>query len=147
MEYIQKPFHAFTPLELYHILRLRQEIFIIEQACIYPDIDSKDEDAQHLLAYENGELVGCLRILKKGVSFDEASIGRVVVAAPHRGRGIAKEMMRRALVFSAEEWGETRVKISAQSYALPLYEDVGFVTMSEEYLEDGIPHVDMVWEM
>ena len=144
MQYTLKTFEALSNMELYNILKLRQEIFIIEQTCIYPDIDNHDENAYHLMAFHDDTMVGCLRILNKGVTFAEVSIGRVVVAKSHRGKGIAKEMMQQALAFIGAEWKEKRVKISAQAYALPLYQGVGFEVASGEYLEDDILHVDMV---
>ena len=145
MRYIIRKFEALTPLELYTLLKLRQEIFILEQACLYPDIDGKDEGAYHLMAFEGDRLLGCLRILEKGVSFEDASIGRVAVAFAHRGRGIAKAIMLEALAFIERERKETRVRISAQSYTIPFYAGVGFRVVGEEYLEDGIWHVEMVW--
>jgi len=145
MQYTMKPFEALTNLELYKLLQLRQEIFIIEQDCIYPDIDDKDQAAHHLLAYEGDKPVGCLRVLGEGVSYEgAASIGRVVVHEAYRGRGIAKEMMLQALAFIRAEMGDIPVKISAQTYAIAFYESVGFEVMGEAYLEDGIPHVGMV---
>jgi len=139
-----KPFDALTNRELYNILQLRQEIFIIEQACIYPDIDGKDEAAFHLMAFDGDTPVACLRIFRRGVTFAQASIGRLVVHERYRGCGIAKQLMQQALTFLHAELGETQVKISAQSYAIPFYEGVGFEVVSEEYLEDGIAHVDML---
>ena len=147
MQYVIKPFEALSNIELYNILQLRQEIFIIEQACIYPDIDHKDEHAVHLMAFDGDKLVGCLRVLEQGVSFPEASIGRIVVAEGSRGRGIAKEMLEQALDFMQRERGEKGVKISAQAYAIPLYERVGFAVVSDPYLEDDILHVDMLCEL
>ncbi|MCL2828735.1 MAG: GNAT family N-acetyltransferase [Oscillospiraceae bacterium] len=147
MQYSMKKFKDLTSAELYDILKLRQEVFIIEQTCIYPDIDDKDQNAVHLMAFDGNQLVGCLRILEKGVTFEEVSIGRVVMAPSHRRTGIAKCMMQQALDFISQEWRETRVKISAQSYTIPFYAGVGFEVMSKEYLEDDIPHVDMVWRV
>jgi len=144
MRYVMKAFDALSALELYQLLQLRQAVFIIEQACIYPDIDNNDEGAVHLLAFDGDVMVGCLRILDRGVTFEEASIGRVVVTKEYRGQGIAQEMMRQAVLFLATERGEKQIKLSAQTYALRVYENVGFVAVGEEYLEDGIPHVDMV---
>jgi len=144
MQYIIKKYEILTNTELYKILQLRQEIFIIEQACIYPDIDGLDENAHHLMALDEGNLIGSLRILEKGVTFEDASIGRVVVSASSRGKGVAKEMMLQAIDFIQNKWKETRIKISAQTYAIPFYQGVGFEVASGEYLEDGIPHVDMV---
>ena len=143
MQCIVKPFEELTNIELYNILKLRQEIFIIEQACIYPDIDHKDENAVHLLAFDGDKLLGCLRILEKGVSFAEASIGRLVVSRCSRGKGLAREMLQQGLDFLKRACGEQAVKISAQAYAIPLYESVGFVIASQAYLEDDILHVDM----
>ena len=145
MQYSMKRFKDLTSAELYDILKLRQDVFIIEQACIYPDIDDNDQNAVHLMAFDRDQLIGCLRILEKGVTFEEASIGRVVMAPSHRRTGIAKRMMQQALDFIGLEWRENRVKISAQSYTIPFYAGVGFEVVSAEYLEDGIPHVDMVW--
>jgi len=142
-----KKFEALTNTELYQILKLRQEIFIIEQTCIYPDIDSNDEDAYHLMAFDDSKIVGCLRILDKGVTFEEISIGRVVVSESHRGKGIAKKMMIGAIGFIKNELKEMHIKISAQTYVTEFYEGVGFEVVSGEYLEDGIPHVDMLCDV
>ena len=147
MQYTIKKFEDLTNIELYKLLQLRQEIFIIEQTCIYPDIDSKDENAHHLLAFDEDRITGCLRILEKGISFEEISIGRVVVSKPYRGQGIAKQMMQQALAFIKGELSEKRIKISAQSVAIPFYKGVGFKVVSEEYLEDDIPHVDMLCDL
>ena len=147
MTYILKKFDELTNIEVYDMLKLRQEVFIIEQACIYPDIDDNDQDAYHLLAFDDGKMIGCVRILNKGVTFDENSIGRVVTAESHRGRGIAMEMMRQAMDFIKDELNETHIKISAQSYIVPLYAALGFEIVSEEYLEDDIPHVDMLCDL
>ena len=144
MQYVMKSFEALTNAELYGILKLRQEVFVIEQACIYPDIDGRDDKAHHLMAFDGDTLVGCLRIFGRGVTFDEASIGRLVVREGYRGRGIAKEMMQEALHFIRTDLGETQIKLSAQTYAIPFYEGVGFEVVSGEYLEDGIPHMDML---
>jgi len=147
MQYPIKKFEELTNAALYKMLQLRQEIFIIEQTCIYPDIDGKDENAYHLLVFDEDSVIGCLRILGKGVSFEEVAIGRVIVSKSSRGQGIAKEMMLQALDFIKEELKEKRVKISAQAVAIPFYEGVGFKIVSEEYLEDDIPHVDMLWDL
>ena len=146
IQYTIKKFEELTNIELYKILQLRQDIFIVEQACIYPDIDDRDEHAYHLTAFEGGKLVGYLRILGKGVAFPEVSIGRVVVLQTHKGRGIAKKMMRQAIGFIGSELGEKHIRISAQSYAIPFYEGLGFEVVSEEYLEDDIPHAQMLYK-
>ena len=147
MQYTMKTFDELTNIELYEILKLREEVFILEQACIYPDIDGKDEHAQHLMAFDHGKLVACLRILDKGVTFEESSIGRVIVSKNHRRRGIAKEMMQQAIDFIGCKMKEARIKISAQAYTIPFYESVGFNVVSGEYMEDGILHVEMVCDL
>jgi len=144
MHYIIKKFEELTNTELYKILQLRQDIFIIEQACIFPDIDDKDEGAFHLMALDDGKIIGCIRILGKGISFEEVSIGRVALSASKRGRGIAKEMMNHAMSFIETELGEKRIRISSQSYVIPFYAGLGFKVVSDEYLEDDIPHVEML---
>ena len=147
MQYTIKKFEELKNTELYHILKLRQEIFIIEQACIYPDIDSNDENAYHLAVFDDSKIVGCLRILDRGVIFEEASIGRVVVSKSHRGKGIAKKMMQQAIDFIKDRLEGTHIKISAQTYVIPVYMGVGFEIVSEEYLEDDISHVDMLCDL
>ena len=144
MQYVIKKFGELENIELYKILQLRQEIFIIEQACIYPDIDDKDEGAFHLMAFDGSKIVGSVRILGRGVSYEEVSVGRVTVAKNARGRGIAKEMMQQAMDFVENEMREKHIRISAQSYIVPLYASLGFEIVSEEYLEDDIPHFEML---
>jgi len=147
MRYFMKKFEDLTNSQLYEMLKLRQDIFIIEQACIYPELDNKDQGAYHLMAFDAQRMVGCLRILDRGVSYEEASIGRVVVSESLRGKGIAKEMMQRALAFLKNERGEQGARISAQSYTIPFYQGVGFEVVSGEYDEDGIPHVEMFCDL
>lgn len=145
MNYTFKKFDELKNIELYNILRLRNEVFIVEQECPYVDCDNKDIGAYHLLVEEHGMLLAYLRILDKGISYDEVSIGRVIVTNECRGKGIAKEMMTKSLEFIKEKLNENDVRISAQTYALKLYESVGFKIASEEYLEDDIPHIDMIY--
>ena len=147
MQYKQKTFDKLTPAELYSILQLRQEIFIIEQDCIYPDIDNKDENAQHFMAFDEGKLVGCLRILRRGVTFEECSIGRVVVSAQYRRKGIAQNLMQQAMAVIKNDWKKQYIRISSQAYAAPVYAALGFRVVSGEYIEDGIPHVEMLCDL
>jgi len=142
-----KKFKELTNIELYKILRLREEVFILEQDCIYPDVDGKDENAHHLMVFDGDEIIGGLRILNKGVTFEEICISRVVVAKKYRGKGIAKKIVKYALDFIKNELNERYVRISAQSYTIKFYEGVGFKVVSEEYLEDGIPHVCMFCDL
>ena len=145
MEYKIRTFDELSNRELYSILRLRSEIFVVEQNCVYQDLDNKDLNAYHLMAVENGELIGYLRILNKGVSYKEASIGRVVVKKEYRRKKLGLEIINKGIDFIINTMKEKEVRISAQVYAKNLYEKAGFVEVSEEYLEDDIPHVEMLY--
>lgn len=146
MNYNIKKFSELENNELYQILELRCEVFVVEQNCAYNDIDNKDQDAYHLLLEDNKKIVAGLRILKKGVSYDQISIGRVVVSKEHRGLGIAKEMMLKAIEFIENDLNEKEIKISAQAYLIEFYKSIGFVEVSQVYLEDDIPHIDMLYK-
>lgn len=143
MRIIIKKFTELNAEELYQILKLRADIFVVEQQCIYPDCDGKDRNAHHLYVEKNGDIVGYLRILDKGQTFDQIAIGRVAVREDYRGIGLARHMMNKALLFIGDYLGETVVKLSAQQYMTQFYESLGFYCISEGYLEDGIPHIDM----
>ena len=129
---------------LYDILALRSAVFVEEQACAYRDVDGRDRHAYHMTCTDGGRLVGYLRILDRGETFDEVSIGRVVVT--DRRRGIGTEMVRRALEFITEDLHEDAVRIESQTYTAEMYERLGFVRIGEEFLEDGIPHVQMLYK-
>lgn len=146
MNYNIKKFSELENNELYQILELRCEVFVVEQNCAYNDVDNKDQDAYHLLLQDNKKIVAGLRILKKGVSYDQISIGRVVVNKEYRGRGIAKDMMLKAIEFIENDLGEKEIKISAQAYLIDFYKSIGFVEVSKVYLEDDIPHIDMLYK-
>lgn len=133
-----KHFSELSNTELYEILKLRNEVFVVEQKCYYQDCDGHDLDAHHLLCYDD-ELIGYLRILKSGVTYDEASIGRVVVKRSHRSHKIGQKIMQAAI-----EYLEPPIRISAQAYLLSFYQSLGFKQVSEMYLEDDIPHVEML---
>lgn len=141
-----KRFEELKLKEMYEILALRNEIFIVEQECPYQDCDGKDEKSYHLFAEENGEIVAYSRIIEKGVSYDEISIGRVTVKKSYRGKGISREMLSKAIEFIEKDLKETEIKIQAQAYLLNFYKSFGFKEVSEEYLEDNIPHIDMVYK-
>lgn len=141
-----KKFEELTITEIYEILRVRAEVFVVEQTCVYQDLDLKDKKAYHLFCEENGEMAAYLRILEKGVSYLEVSIGRVLTTKENRGRGLAREMMQKAIWFIREEMGEKQIRISAQLYLKAFYESLGFVVTSDVYLEDDIPHVEMLYE-
>ncbi len=145
MQWKIKTFNELTTAELYEILRIRAEVFVVEQTCVYQDLDLKDKRAYHVFAEENGEVIAYLRILEKGVSYHEISIGRVLVKEEYRGRGLARELMQRAISFVEEALKEKEIRISAQKYLLKFYESLGFTAVSEVYLEDGIEHVEMLY--
>lgn len=141
-----KKFNELNIEEIYKILALRNEVFIVEQECPYLDCDDKDLNSYHLFLTENGEIVSYLRILEKGVSYDEISIGRVAVKKSYRGKGISRKMMLKAIEFIENNLSENTIKIQAQAYLLNFYSSLGFKAVSEEYLEDNIPHIDMIYK-
>ena len=145
MEWKIKTFNKLSNDELYEIIKIRSEVFVIEQQCIYEECDGKDKKAYHLFGEEDGEILVYLRILEKGVSFDEISIGRVLVNKKYRSKGLAKEMMLRAIEFIEDTLNGKVIRISAQEYLLKFYSSLGFVKVSQVYLEDGIPHMDMLY--
>jgi len=140
-----KRFEELTTTELYEILRVRAEVFVVEQSCVYQDLDLKDKKAYHLFCENNGEIVAYLRILDKGVSYPEISIGRVLTREKNRRIGLAREMMQKAISFVEEELSEMQIRISAQLYLKRFYESLGFLITSEVYLEDDIEHIEMVY--
>ena len=144
MQVIVKQFHELTVDELYAILRLRAQVFVVEQDCVYQDLDDIDQEAWHVYIKDNDEVVGCLRVIDKGKRLDEVSIGRVV--SLHRKRGIGRALMETGKAVAKEKLGATKIKIGAQIQAQPFYEKAGFVPCSPPYLEDGIPHVYRIYE-
>jgi ElaA protein len=146
MKWEVKKFNELTGQEVYEILKLRNEVFVVEQQCIYEDCDDKDQKSYHLFGEENGVIVAYLRILEKGISYNEISIGRVLTGKMHRGRGLGKQMMLNAIDFIENNLGEKIIRISAQQYLLKFYSDLGFIKVSEMYLEDDIPHIEMLYK-
>ena len=137
------PFNELNIKELYNLLQLRAEIFVVEQDCVYNDLDGNDEMAHHLLAIEDNEVIGYLRILPPDTRFSEASIGRLVVSKNHRFKGLARELMIFAKEWIYTEWHASRIQLSAQKYLKGFYQSLGYQIISDEYLEDGIPHLKM----
>ena len=146
MQVLVKNFGELSTTELYQILRLRSEVFVVEQDCVYQDVDNKDQKALHIVGFKNGEVVAYTRIFKPGDYFEHASIGRVVVAMDQRKYGFGKDIMKASISVVEERFPETPIEISAQSYLIKFYSGLGFVPFSEEYLEDGIPHTRMLKE-
>lgn len=139
-----KSFEELTKLELYNLLQLRNQIFVLEQRCIYLDIDNKDQRALHVLGYKNNQLVAYTRIFKAGDYLEEASIGRVLVAKNERGNAYGYQIMRTSIEAIKQHFNATVIKISAQCYLKKFYNDLGFKEQGETYLEDDIPHIAML---
>lgn len=130
--------------ELYELLRLRSEVFVVEQNCVFLDADNKDQLCHHVLLYADGELAAYCRIVPAGISYPELSIGRVITAPKFRGTGLGKVVMELGIDACRELFGATDIRIGAQTYALPFYQSLGFVPEGEVYDEDGIEHMEML---
>lgn len=141
-----KPFRELSAGELHAVLALRAAVFVVEQKCPYQDPDYKDEYALHVMGWKDGELVAVSRILPQGVSYDEVSIGRVATSQDVRGTGAGLVLMEKTMNYIKDNFGNVPIRISAQSYLQKYYEKFGFVrSEKEEYLEDDIPHLDMIY--
>ena len=138
-----KSFPELTPAELYDILKLRSEMFIVEQQCIFLDMDDKDQGSRHLQGRLNDELVAYCRIIPPGLAYEEPSIGRVVGSPRYRGKGAGIALMENAIQETMRLYGTLPIKIGAQLYLKRFYENLGFVQCSETYLEDDILHIKM----
>lgn len=143
MDWKLKKFHELTTDELYAILQLRSDVFIIEQNCIYQDVDGKDQAAWHLMGVETSELVAYTRILPPGISYPDPSIGRVVTVSSKRRSGLGRELMTVSIAECENLFGKTPITLGAQTYLVHFYESLGFSTIGDQYLEDGIPHIKM----
>ncbi len=138
-----KRFNELSTSELYSLLQLRSEVFVVEQNCVYQDVDGKDNKAIHVLGYFDTELAAYSRLFDKGIYFEEASIGRVVVSPKHRDKKLGHDLMQVSIGAVKEHFKEHNITISAQEYLKKFYESHGFVQTSEMYLEDDIPHIQM----
>ena len=138
-----KPFNELLIAELYSVLQLRSEVFVVEQNCVYQDLDGKDEKALHLLGIFDGKIVAYARLFNANDYFENASIGRVVIDQNYRDRKWGHELMQQAIFGIKENFGATKITISAQLYLQKFYESQGFIRTSEMYLEDDIPHIQM----
>lgn len=139
-----KKFDDLSPKELYSILQLRNEVFAIEQNCVYRDMDNQDQPSHHLMARQNEKLVAYTRIIPPRIAYTEPSIGRVVTSSSVRGTGMGKILMEKSIEETYKLYGKTPIKIGAQLYLLKFYSDLGFRKTSAIYLEDGIEHVEMI---
>lgn len=144
MEFIVKNFKELSVEELYAILQLRSEVFVVEQDCVYQDVDFKDQKALHVFGKKESKIIAYTRIFKAGDYFKEASIGRVVVKDTERKYGYGYDLMNASIKAVQSEFNAIIVTISAQVYLTKFYNSLGFKQVGEGYLEDGIPHIEMI---
>lgn len=144
IHFIIKKYEFISKDELYAILQLRSEVFVVEQDCVYQDIDGKDDKAVHVLGYKDDQLIAYTRIFKPGAYFEEASIGRVLVKENHRKFKYGYDLMNASIEAISNYYDEKTIKISAQKYLKNFYNNLGFKEQGTEYLEDGIPHMVMI---
>ena len=146
LEWIVLKFEELALDELYDLMQLRSQIFVVEQDCVYLDQDGKDMKALHVLGYKGSKICAYARLFDKGEYFDACSIGRVIVAEDERRYDYGHTLMNESIKAIKEYYGEDTIKISAQKYLKKFYEAHGFIQKGEEYLEDGIPHIGMIKE-
>jgi len=139
-----KSFADLAPAELYQILQLRIDVFMLEQNCLYPECDNKDYPSSHLFGVCDGKIVAYARLVPAGVSYDDLSIGRVVVHKGYRKFGLGKVLMRQAMEYWNDTAPQGHIRISGQLYLKRFYEELGFEQVSDMYLEDDIPHIEML---
>lgn len=144
MEYFVKKFSELTTTELYKILQLRSEVFVVEQDCVYQDLDFKDQKSLHILGVKDNSIVAYTRIFKPGDYFDNASIGRVVVASLERKNNYGHDVMKASIQVIKDYFKVDKITISAQVYLKKFYESHQFKQVGVSYLEDGIPHIEML---
>mgnify|MGYP000350594249 FL=1 len=139
-----KTFEQLSLEELYFILQLRSEVFVVEQDCVYQDIDAKDQYALHIIGKKDTKIIAYTRVFKGGDYFKEASIGRVVVSLKDRHLNYGQQIMETSIVAIKNNYDTSEIKISAQKYLENFYNNLGFKTIGDSYLEDGIPHIAML---
>ncbi|MCL7987657.1 GNAT family N-acetyltransferase [Sphingobacterium sp. lm-10] len=140
------PFHELSTIELYEILQCRSEVFVVEQNCVYQDIDDKDPHCLHLIGREksDGPIAAYTRIVPPGISFAEPSIGRVLTTAPYRRHSYGKLLMRKSIDMVKQHYPNQMIRIGAQTYLDKFYQSLGFIPVGEPYDEDGIQHIEML---
>jgi len=144
MEFLVKKFEELSLNELYKIVQLRSKVFVVEQDCVYQDLDFKDQKALHVFGIKNNNIVAYTRIFKPGDYFKEACISRVVVDAKERKYGYGYDLMNASIKAVSSYFNTSIITISAQVYLTNFYNNIGFIKVGEEYLEDGIPHIEMI---
>lgn len=144
MNWVLKKFDELTPAELYAIIQLRNEVFVVEQHCVYQDADNKDPGAYHYMGWKKNKLVAYTRLLPPGLSYHEPSIGRVVTSPAARKSGLGRELMKNSINTIYSLFGRQPIKIGAQLYLKNFYASLGFQQTGDIYLEDGIEHIEMI---
>ncbi|HET9430674.1 MAG TPA: GNAT family N-acetyltransferase [Chitinophagaceae bacterium] len=144
MEWILRNFESLTNHELYALLRLRTEVFVLEQNCLFQDMDNKDQYCYHLMGWEKDRLAAYTRLVPPGISYNEPSIGRVVTASFARKTGMGKLLMKKSIEEAVSLFGMQPIRISAQLYLKEFYSSFGFIQTGEIYLDDGIEHIEML---
>ena len=144
MEFIVKRFIELTTEELYSILQLRSEIFVVEQDCVYQDIDNKDQKAFHVIGVKDDQLIGYARLFDSGDYFDLPSIGRILIKKEQRKFKYGYDLVKESIIYIEQNFTERSIVISAQTYLTKFYNSLGFIQQGEGYLEDGIPHIKMI---
>jgi ElaA protein len=139
-----KKFDGLSSAEIYSIMQLRNEVFVVEQNCVYQDADDKDQSSMHLCGWDSEKLVAYARIIPQGISYTEASIGRVVTSPAYRNRGAGRQLMKESISRCFGVFNCSEIRIGAQVYLTVFYQSLGFVQCSSQYLEDGIPHIEMI---
>lgn len=143
IEWLLKKFEELSPFELYAILQLRNEVFVVEQNCVFQDADDKDQESFHLMGFRNKKLVAYTRLVPAGVIYEVPSIGRVVTSPTTRKNGLGKLLMEKSIEETYKLFGQNPIKIGAQLYLKKFYSSLGFIQISDVYLEDGIEHIYM----
>jgi ElaA protein len=143
-DHVVKSFATLTPNELYAILRLRSEVFVVEQNCVFLDADNKDIYCHHLMLFDNKQLIAYARLVPPGISYREMSVGRVVTGKEARNKGAGKELMQLAVKYCRKIFGDGPIRIGAQYYLEKFYNEIGFTTTGDVYDEDGIAHIEMI---
>jgi ElaA protein len=144
LQFSFKAFAELNPFELYAYLQLRSEVFVVEQNCVYQDLDDKDQLSLHVFVHHDDELVACARIVPAGLAYPEISIGRVIVAEAYRKQQLGHELLRYCLAQIEKHYGPQPIVLSAQAHLQDFYKKHNFVPDGAIYLEDGIPHIHMI---
>ena len=145
MKWLCLPFQQLNVDQLYELLKLRSDVFVVEQNCPYPDLDNHDRnpETRHLLGYKDHQLIAYLRILPAGTTYQHVALGRILIAQSHRKQGLAHRLMTEGLVHTQRTFRDTHIEIGAQLHLQAFYQEYQFVPCSKPYVEDGIPHIDM----